>query len=228
MLAGPYAKSLLRESAVDEVFYSLLPALLIQGLFIFILTHIFSFHIDFATIYQLMVAGDALNLTTFGNKIAGFALYNLMLFPVAYLSGYATRLLILMLKLDLIFPPFKLNNEWYYLLSGRGQRILKINNIRSSDIYIQIDVLVRDINEKTWIYCGILDHFNLTRGGSLDRIVLTKVYRRAFADDLPEPQQISKKDDARYYNMPGVYFIIPYSQIINMNVYYKAVLPEKG
>lgn len=228
VLSGPYAKSLLKQSPVDEVFYALLPALVLQALAISLLEGFFSLRIDFHTFYQLIISEKQLGFADLEEKITDFALYNLALVPFSYFAGYIVRQVILKTGLDLIIAPLKLNNDWYYILSGRGQKILEMNHISSDNIYIQIDALVKDVNGQSVIYCGILDHFMLSQNGGLERIVLTKVYRRSFDNDLSQGDaDKTKEEDERYYNMPGVYFIIPYAQIINMNIFYKAVLPRE-
>ena len=37
---------------------------------------------------------------------------------------------------------------------------------------------------------------------------------------------LSKDADARYYNMPGDYFMIPISEVKNINITYYGALPE--
>ena len=227
MLAGRYASYRIRQSAVDEIFYSLLPALLMQALAITVLTHVFSFSIDFAFFYQLITTTKDLPFTRFADQFVNFALYNFVLFPIAFGSGYLTRYGILAGNLDVVLPFLRLNSEWYYLLTGRGQPILEENNVTHNQLYIQLDVLTQNIQGEAILYCGILDRFTLAKDGGLDRVVLTKVYRRAFQQDNAGSTALDKKEDVRYYSMPGVYFIIPYNQIVNMNVYYKAVIPDQ-
>ena len=227
MLAGRYASYRIRQSAVDEIFYSLLPALLIQALALVTITALFSQSVDFSLLYHLITTAKETNLSELGGQVVDFALYNLIVFPVAFGAGYATRTAIVMYDLDVLLPILRLNSEWYYLLTGRGQPILKENNVRSDQIYIQLDVLTQAASGEALLYCGILDRFSLSKDGGLDRVVLTKVYRRPFRLDQPEEANQSKDKDERYYNMPGVYFIIPFEQIVNLNVYYKAVIEEE-
>lgn len=227
MLAGRYASYRIRQSAVDEIFYSLLPALLIQALALVMTTALFSQSVDFSLLYQLITTAKEIDLSELGNQVVDFAWYNLVLFPIAFGAGYATRTAIVAYNLDVLLPVLRLNSEWYYLLTGRGQPILKENNVRSDQIYIQLDVLTQAASGEALLYCGILDRFNLTKDGGLDRVVLTKVYRRPFRLDQAEGTTQRKEEDERYYNMPGVYFIIPFTQVVNLNVYYKAVVEEK-
>jgi len=39
---------------------------------------------------------------------------------------------------------------------------------------------------------------------------------------------LSKDEDDRYYNMPGDYFMIPISEVKNINITYYGALPEGG
>jgi hypothetical protein len=227
MLAGRYASYRIRRSAVDEIFYSLLPALLIQALALVLITTLFAQSVDFSLLYRLITTAKEVDLSKLDDQVVDFALYNLVLFPIAFGAGYATRTAIVAYDLDVLLPILRLNSEWYYLLTGRGQPILKENDVSSDQIYIQLDVLTQAASGEALLYCGILDRFSLTKDGGLDRVVLTKVYRRPFRLDRPEEASPSKDRDERYYNMPGVYFIIPFEQIVNLNVYYKAVLEEE-
>ena len=131
----------------------------------------------------------------------------------------------------------QVSNEWDILFSGR---ILSDKDTQKKIEFIQIDAVVES-SEGDIIYCGLLKEFRLNKTQGLDKIYLFPVYRRMLNQDLSKPtggetynvtttaspiydtpieRFTSKGSDQRYYQMPGHYFIIPYSQIKNINVTY--------
>lgn len=78
------------------------------------------------------------------------------------------------------------------------------------------------------MYSGILKNYVLGENDSLECVYLTYVMRRKLSDDeLPEiPEEVEEEKDKRYYYMPGDYFMIPGSQIVNINITFYE--PEEG
>ncbi len=84
-----------------------------------------------------------------------------------------------------------------------------------------------------FIYSGILEEFYLSENNGLDRLVLYNVYRRTLENDFPKDLKkqssiLDKGTDERYYNMPGDSFVIPYSEIKNMNITYLTLTKEES
>jgi hypothetical protein len=107
------------------------------------------------------------------------------------------------------------NNDWYYLFSGR------ILDIPESIELVQVDVLVSSDHGNV-IYCGILDDYFLSDEGGIDKLYLLNVYRRSFISDssVEKNEFVDKEMDERYYNMPGDYFVVFGREILNINVSY--------
>ena len=77
-----------------------------------------------------------------------------------------------------------------------------------------------ETKEGSVLYCGLLDEFYLSEDG-VDRICLYEVYCRRFDQDIKDSERMPNKSfDERYYKMPGDLFVIPYSQIRNLNLTY--------
>lgn len=162
-----------------------------------------------------------------------FLLYNLIVLSSSFYAGKRIRTLIFEKDWDIRYEWLRLNNHWYYLLKGK---LYDINAGSKDEMlykkigFIQIDALVRDVDGETVLYSGILENFYLAKDDGLDTLELILVYRRSFSKDQPDKKLteeaplatnlLDKETDERYYNMPGDYFVIPYSQVINLNVTY--------
>ena len=142
-----------------------------------------------------------------------------MLMLRAFSAGKVFRLLVEQTHLDILFHSLRYNNDWYYLLTGRVMSEVGWTQKTDSVKYVFVDVLV-ETKEGSVLYCGLLDEFYLSKDG-VDRICLSEVYRRSFIDDIKEGERLPDKSlDERYYRMPGDLFVIPYSQIRNLNLTY--------
>ncbi len=223
-LKGPYSRQNFKPSFSDELFWSIIPAFIIHLCGLIILDKWFHIQPPLDTLYYLMTNVPHDNETVFDNIRAGmpvFLNYSAITLLIAGMIGFLARKFVISMKWDQKFSMFKINNEWYYLLTGK---ILEGEQKEWVD-FVQIDALVKT-SEGDFIYCGILENFILTQEGGLDRLYMANVYRRKLKNDVKEhlnDQSITnKKFDDRYYNMPGQFFILPYKDVINMNIsYYK-------
>jgi len=233
-LNGPYSKRNISSSFVDELFFSLIPAFIFQMLGYIVIEYVFCIDVDIQQVYKLITGpsssySDELNYVLLEESLIRFFMYTLCLVVLAVLAGKFARWIVRETGLDIRFHSLRFNNDWYYLFSGR---ILDFPGIEgdSKDIdLIQVDVL-SESSEGTYIYSGILHGFYLQKDG-IDRIYLKDVYRRKLSEDMPYTEILSgeawleKEFDRRYYRMPGDLFVIPYSQIRNLNVtYYKSIV----
>lgn len=223
-LHGTYAKQTFKISAVDEIFWAILPALILQLCGFLIVENSDVYHVRLDQLYALITNNaNVINFDLIGKSAGYFLLYIIILMAVAAGLGLTTRYMIRKWKLDLKYTFLRINNEWYYLFSGE---ILDTEIPgESKDIYfIQIDALVQT-NDGTVVYCGTLEDYFLSSTNGLDRIYLSSVYRRKLSKDRsPEEESeggyLEKYLDTRYYAMPGDLFVIPYEKIINLNITY--------
>jgi hypothetical protein len=230
-LQGTYAKLNFKVSAVDEIFWALIPALFFQLTAVLILDRFFSADVRIDVIYQL-ITGDSSSEINFHTIRAGFLpflLYTLTLILVSAGTGRLLRSIIRKLKLDLRYRFFRLTNEWHYLFSGEILDFPDVIGESENIEIIQIDLLA-STSEGSVIYSGILQDYYLSKDNGLDRIYLSQVYRRKLKDDLaPSDQSNIQRLDERYYQMPGELFVIHYDKIINMNVtYHRFSLEEEA
>jgi hypothetical protein len=223
-LSGPHSRKNIQTSLGDEVVLSLVPALVLQVLAYLFTEHVLGQDIRLEQVYKLVVGATARDnyAPDFGiieRSLPGFLLYMIGLLLVATLTGNAARWLVERYNFDIKVYGLRYNNDWYYLLSGR---ILNFSGWGGSTTVVEsvyVDVLV-ETKEGSVLYCGLLDEFYLSKDG-LDRICLSEVYRRRLTDDVATGQPPANRSfDARYYKMPGDLFVIPYSQIRNLNLTY--------
>jgi hypothetical protein len=229
-LNGPYSRKNVQTSLSDELVLSLIPAFIIQTLSFIFVEYIIKKSFDIGLLVKL-VSGNLLkdsDLALFERAIVPFFIFILIVCLLGYVTGKIARNLVQWRKWDTKYHSLKFNNEWYYLLSGKILDYPGGSGESGKVQIVQADVLV-DSSEGTVIYSGILKEFYLSKTEGLDRIYLSNVYRRKLKDDkLPEPDGSDETAfDERYYDMPGDFFVIPYSQIKNINVtYYYTVEKE--
>lgn len=222
-LQGTYAKINFRISAIDEIFWAVIPAVLFQLLSFLFITHILDYPIRLHLIYNLL-AGFRIEGNEFDELQAGilpFLIHFLALIALSILCGRMLRFTIRKLKLDARYKFFRLNNEWYYLFSGEILDFPGVPGSSENIEIIQVDLIANTI-EGSVIYSGILQDYYLSKDNGLDRIYLSQVYRRKLKDDLisDSDNEPTRQLDVRYYKMPGELFVIGYDKIINLNITY--------
>ena len=223
-LKGPYSRQNFKPSLSDEIFWSIIPAFIIHLIGIIVLEKISAIRVSFEILYYLLTSlppGETIDFGTLRATAPVFLNYTAATLVFAALIGFAARKVVMHFGLDQKLSLFRINNEWYYLLSGK---ILK-GKTEQVD-FVQIDALV-NTSEGNFIYCGILHNFTLTRDGGLDRLYLVNVYRRQLSADIRSFTGRASLDDKvfdqRYYNMPGQYFVLPYKEALNVNISYYAI-----
>jgi hypothetical protein len=221
-LQGTYAKVSFKVSAIDEIFWALIPAVFFQLSAVLILENVFSVSIRIDIIYQLINsdASSAMDFNSLRKGFFPFLLYTASLIGISAGAGRFLRMLIRVMKLDIRYRFFRLNNEWHYLFTGELLDFPDVIGESENIEIIQIDLLATT-GDGSVIYSGILQDYYLSKDNGLDRIYLSQVYRRKLKDDLAHADQSNVQQlDERYYQMPGELFVIQYEKILNMNVTY--------
>jgi len=223
-LNGPYSRKNFQTSITDEIVLSLIPAFLIQSTAYIIIEQWFGYDINLSLLFRMIADIKLIDPPEYNNiehALVWFSVYNIITCIFGFLAGKVFRNMVYRFDWDIKFHSLRFNNEWYYLLSGR---ILDFphNTGNSKEIdFVRVDVLCES-KDNTIIYCGILREFYLSKTEGLDRIYLTNVYRRKLEADSPRELNVPLENefDNRYYKMPGDVFIIPYSQVKNINISY--------
>jgi hypothetical protein len=228
-LQGTYAKLNFKVSAIDEIFWALIPAVFFQLTGVLLLENIFGTEVRIDIIYQMMNAekSSELDFAALRNGFSPFLIYIASLIIVSASIGRILRSAIRKFRLDIRYRFFRLNNEWHYLFSGEILDFPDVPGESENIDFIQIDLLA-NTSEGSVIYSGILQDYYLSKDNGLDRLYLSQVYRRKLKDDLGYAEQapVQQLDD-RYYQMPGELFVIHYDKIINMNVTYHRFSAEE-
>jgi hypothetical protein len=231
-LQGTYAKLSFKVSAVEEIFWALIPAFFLQALAIMFIQNVLHYTVRLDILYQLITGNDeGVDFAIIQNNLGLFLLYTACLLIISALLGIGSRAIVRKYKLDLRNKFLRFGNEWHYLFSG--EIIYASKNLDPDSIsLIQIDVIINS-SEGNIIYSGILEDFYLSKDNGLDRIYLRNVYRRKLKDDLsadkPNVGFLDRHLDARYYAMPGDFFVVTYDKIINLNIsYYVKIEKEEA
>lgn len=232
---GEFSKEYFKQSVTDLIFSSILPGFFIHfiGYLLFIKGRS---QIDVITIGTLLSGtSDSIKVTeafkAVYQKAPSIAGYFFGVSVVGMVAGFAAKLVVRKFKLDRKVKLFRFQNEWHYIFSGEILDFPKVPGNAEDIDCSYIDALVKT-DEGTIIYTGLLADYILTKEGGIDRIYLTDVKRRFFKDDITNkvesPAELDESaNDSRYYYLPGRFFIISYSQIINLHVTYYKVTPNQ-
>lgn len=260
----PYARKTFKSSFLDELLFSLVPALIIQ-------VPCYSFvnyclvDVNESVLYLLLINSDKVQARPIPDlHISLFLLYSLIVTALAWWLGKKFRQYVKKKKLYFKMPIFRFYNDWHYIFAGL---LLDAPNQpgETDDVKdLWVDAMVEMKDGSIYLYSGYLKQYILTPDEGLDRIYLTHVQRRPVlataetvemppiesfevmglmprqADDPKEPLSTVEIDyinfestaqefdrirqymeEKQYYYMPGDYFVIPYSEIKNLNITYQ-------
>jgi hypothetical protein len=230
-----FSKEYFKQSVTDLIFSSIVPGFLLHFLgYLFFLKG--RTEIDVVTVGTLLSGtSDPAKVTEAFKAIYFKAPHIISYFVgvciVGMFAGLLAKLVVRNLKLDRKYKLFRFQNEWHYIFSGEILDFPKVPGQADEVDFSYVDALVRT-DEGTVIYSGLLAEYILSKDGGIDRLYLTEVKRRFLKDDIipnggvPENPEAADQDK-RYYYLPGQFFIIPYSHVINLHItYYKVTVTE--
>ncbi len=240
-----HGKRTFKTTFAEELFISIILTFFIQFAG-YALVRLLFIPVHEPTLFLLLINSDKTLLHELNPRsILLFFTYSTFAYLVSWFLGAWIRKLAMKKFWDVNYPIFRLHNDWYYILRGiieeseNGKKYFKeVKNV-------WVDILVEN-SEHSFIYSGFLFEFILSKEEGLDRLYLSGVRRRKFEADKvandfaaieqkdltinkpPNVQQISATEepdlddyeDERYYYMPGNTFVIPYSKIANINIFY--------
>jgi len=204
------------KNIVTELSWSIIPAFCIQILLLFFVEYFTSFKVNFEVLGNLILGinhPEVINKSFLNieKNIYLILFYNLFAFVFSIFLGIYTRKLVRKYKLDTKYISFRFTNKWHYIFSGE---CLDFPNI--PDEFEQITNRIADIlckvNGKTVLYTGEIYDYYIDSFGQLESIHLRFPCRRFFDNDIG--------GDERYYEIPSKFIIIPYNEIINLNIRY--------
>lgn len=218
-----YQNNPLKQSGVgnfaDRILTSIFCGLIIQLFatifFTFIINHFWELNFDecfkrLNNIHKSLVKNE---LPEISYRQLGFIILEISISNfLAIILGFGLFKIIRIFKFDVKYQVLRFDSEWKYLFRDETQifefdSLKKFREFSSS----QVDVLVKDQSGGTYLYSGYLHDFNVDKDGQLKNIVLNDAIRYSRKSGETET---SKKD------VPGHLMIIPFTNILNMNITY--------
>lgn len=206
----------LNKNIVNELIWSIIPALTLHILFISIIHNFTSYYIDFKSLGNLIIGVKESSkvdesFRSLGDFKYAIFFYNLLLFTVSFFSGYLLRKLVRYLKIDIKWRYFRFTNKWHYIFSGECLDFPDVPDNYEEITDKIINILCR-VNDKNVLYTGEFFNYYIDSKGDLEAVHLRNPIRRYLEKD--------DSTDSDYYVIPSRYLVIPNSDIININFRY--------
>ncbi len=216
--SGEFSKEYFKQNFTDYLFPSLIFSILIH-LFCQGFIRLLGYKISLWPLFLLVGSNGSSNETSnaflqiYQNIYHLFFYFTFTAFTGAVL-GQLSKYFVRKLKLDRKYQLFRYQNEWHYVFTGE---ILDFPNISGqADVQPEVqyvDALVKTA-EGSVLYSGYLSHYVLSSSNGIDQLYLSDVKRRYLkANQQPE-------NTNPYYYMPGDFTIIPYREVMNLNITY--------
>ncbi|MBA7549827.1 hypothetical protein ES705_42324 [subsurface metagenome] len=213
-LSSRFSIRYISKSPVEEIFWTIIPSLILHGVWYLIVRNIAKYDINFSYLgYLISGISDPITIEpifqNIKSNIGPILLYNISLMVIAFLFGHGARTIVRSFSLDIIFDFLTFSNKWHYLFTGE---YLDFENGRKA--HKKIDFIIVDcltnIGNHSVIYTGILDEYHLAKDGGLDRIIIKYPSKIIF--------NYNKKSEKKV--IEGIYLAIPYNKILNLNISY--------
>ena len=173
--------------------------------------------------FLLIIGGygesDGSNLEAIRNVAANFGYvtgYIAATYVVAWILGFVARRIIDSGEWDIYFPLLRISDPWRYLFLGADQEVIPDLTIISATV---------QLGEKTFLYVGVLDHYQYFKDGRLNYLRLIGAQRRLIEDDKETDEDNvegipSAYSSDRFYELDGEYFILFCSEVQTLNIDY--------
>jgi len=210
------SKSFTNKNILQEIFSAIFLAGILHSIWIIFIESI-GYKIDFEILFKLLFNTNS--ITDYGNitdSVYKIIAYFISLTSISAILSYLFRNLVRVKKWDRTTNFLRYDNNWYYLFSGEVLDIKKYSDndkISSDDINMRlVDVLAKSNNQEV-IYRGILIDYQLDKNNSVEYIVLSYPV---------------KKQNGKTKLISSNYFVIPYSEILNINLKYLSTIQTEG
>ncbi|WP_047418252.1 hypothetical protein [Cellulophaga sp. Hel_I_12] len=210
---GEFTKQFSKRPITETIYLSILPGIVIQG--ITFLT--FQKLVNGNKISQYLEALNDLQSNNFVSlvfdlsTVGYFLLYYLFLIVYAILLSTILYKIVRISGLDKYSPVLRFDNTWHYYFSGEVTKFTSYRNIVEKGRIVDLtyaDILIRTSEDKTQLYRGILRQHTISKdSGRLEEIYLMDAYR--YSDKIDN-----------FKSIPGNIFIIPYENVLNINLTY--------
>ena len=207
------SKSFTLRNTLQEIFSAIFLSFILHFLWIQFVECLGN-SIDFEITFKLLLNPESIkeysHITVNIRKIFS---YFISLALASAVASYILRNIVRTYGFDRRFKFLRYDNNWYYIFSGEVLDIKEYNkntDVQSSQINDRIvDVLTKSA-DKYVLYRGNLVDYQLNSNNSVDYIVLSSPRKQVVGED--ETKDISSN-----------YFVIPYSEILNINIKYLTV-----
>ncbi|WP_250508013.1 DUF6338 family protein [Caballeronia sp. GAFFF3] len=110
---------------------------------------------------------------------------------------------------------------WYYLFSG-------LDHPKEDSIDGATVAAVVEFKEGSYLYTGLLDGYEVSAEGQLDRLLLVQAQRRKLDSDrqYDEGSGMYVGDSTRFYPIAGDVFVLRYDEVKTLNVTYLSLDAE--
>jgi hypothetical protein len=172
--------------------------------------------------FSATVANDA-----FKSMFRTFVLYNSLLLLASIVLGLIVRWVIERTGLHARSELLRLYNQWWYLFQGyKIDGFINQSGPPPFDV-VFVDALV-NTNAGTMIYSGYLIDF-VCEGEALNRIYLSETSKREFKQNsMNDRGNVLINEPGEPSAIDGDTMMIPYAQIINMNLHFITLPSELG
>lgn len=173
-------------------------------------------------------------LLNISNNIYPISTYFISLYIASWCLGTVAQMSVKHFELDIKFPTlFKFDIPWFYqfkrvVLVSKDEHGDTVKTVITKDKYPKFFVMITCAvtrPDDTYLYSGALDDFFFKKDGTLDRIVLTAVYRRKISSDDEEKNAIDRASPP-FYAIEGHRVIIRYEDISSLSIEYILDYPD--
>jgi hypothetical protein len=172
---------------VNDLTWSILPSIIIQTFFIFIVEFFSSYRIDFNQLGNLLLGNSSTATNDTFSKVRLFFypifIYNICIFSVSISLGYVTReCIVRKFNLDRKCRVLRFSNKWHYIFTGECLDFPEVPGTFEEITEKYVNVLCR-INNKNILYSGEIFNYYIDDKGDLEAIHL-KLPERRYLEDL--------------------------------------------
>lgn len=222
---GPFTRQFQSGLFADRLITSLFWGILVQIITFFIFIN--TFNVQYESVFELLTESHSKLIKNefpdFNeNGLTNILLYLLGSVVIALILGFFAFHFVRIFQLDQRFSVLRFSNKWHYYFSGEilNSREFRQSSLKRGSVSATlIDVLVKYGENDNRLFSGNLVQYTITSDGNLNSLFLTgtRRYKNSKGEAISPPKEI-----------PGDCFVIPYLNVLDMNVQYILKKSEKG
>lgn len=222
---GPFTRQFQSGLFADRLITSLFWGILVQIITFYIFIN--TFNVQYESVFELLTETHSkLTKNEFPdfneNGLTNILLYLLGSVVIALGLGFFAFHFVRIFQLDQKFSVLRFANKWHYYFSGEilNSREFRQSSLKKGKVSATlIDVLVKYGENDNRLFSGNLVQYTINSEGNLNSIYLTgtRRYKNSKGEFISTPKEI-----------PGDCFVIPYQNVLDMNIQYILQKAEKG